>query len=320
MKKPNFFIVGAPRCGTTSLYQYLRAHPEIFMPARKEPHFFGSDLDDPRRPRSRAEYLALFAEARLEKRVGEASTSYLYSRQAAREIKEFAPEARIIVMLRNPVDMMYSFYNQAYNFWGARYGAAEDLADFESALEAEDERKRGSRLPGNLEAVSYTGDERTRSYHFLFYRDLARYAAQLQRYLDCFGRDNVHAIIFDDLQKTPAQVYRETCAFLEVAEDYQPDFRVYNSQQRFRSKTVARLLRLVPVPVLGAGRNILVRFLGRAASAKLLGLMHGPARPRPLESALRGRLQAEFAAEVEQLSALLGRDVTHWCPRGAPGA
>src|SRR5579872_3244504 len=99
IRKPDFFIVGAPRCGTTAMFDYLGKHPEIFGAALKEPHFFGSDIAYPRRP-TLERYLSYFVGANGEKRVGEASTSYLFSKLAAAEIKEFSPSSRIIIMLR----------------------------------------------------------------------------------------------------------------------------------------------------------------------------------------------------------------------------
>src|SRR3979411_724122 len=104
---PDVFIVGAPRCGTTALYTYLKDHPEIFMSPIKEPEFFTDFLGEGRRVRTEAEYLNCFGGVRDEKRIGEASVSYLASRTSARAIKGFSPLAMIIIMLRNPVDVMY---------------------------------------------------------------------------------------------------------------------------------------------------------------------------------------------------------------------
>ena len=128
--RPNFFIVGAPKCGTTALHAYLDAHPEIFMSHYKEPRFFGSDLRQRRRP-TKSQYFSCFARARNEKRVGEASVLYLYSKCAAAEIKEFCPEARIIIMLRDPVEMLHSKHSQSI------FSGNEVINDFEEALEAE---------------------------------------------------------------------------------------------------------------------------------------------------------------------------------------
>src|SRR3954468_1950993 len=113
MPSPSFFIVGAPKCGTTSLNDYLRQHPRIFIPERKELHYFGSDLTflKTQRP-TREEYLAHFAAAQPQQIAGEASVWYLYSQLAAREIHDFCREAKFIIMLRNPVDMMHSLHSQ----------------------------------------------------------------------------------------------------------------------------------------------------------------------------------------------------------------
>jgi len=128
MRKPDFFIVGAPKCGTTALYRFLSQHPEIFLPKVKEVHFFGSDLYLPGYVPDTEKYLRLFANARDETRVGEASVWYLYSKVSAAEIKHFAPEASILIMLRNPVDMIHSLHSQL------QYVGVERIKGFESAF------------------------------------------------------------------------------------------------------------------------------------------------------------------------------------------
>src|SRR5579859_908594 len=132
--RPNFFIVGAPKCGTTALNHYLSAHPEIFM-AKKEMHHFGADLKFGPQffRRDRAEYLAEFAGGQGRKRVGESSVWYLFSREAAAELKAFNPEARVIIMLREPVAMLHSLFHQF------RADGNEPLLVFEEALAAEKE-------------------------------------------------------------------------------------------------------------------------------------------------------------------------------------
>jgi hypothetical protein len=112
VRKPDFFIVGAPRSGTSSMMNYLEEHPDIFMarPPGDEPHFFGTDLSAPWSIADERSYLSLFDDAKDEIRAGEKSVSYLYSKRAAVEIKEFQPSAKIIIMLRNPVDVIYSIH------------------------------------------------------------------------------------------------------------------------------------------------------------------------------------------------------------------
>src|SRR5947207_13310329 len=131
MRRPDFFIVGAPKCGTTAMHQFLAQHPEVFL-APKEVHFFGADLHLENDVQDLSTYLELFADAKNEFRVGEASVWYLYSRHAAKEIKQFSAGSRIIIQLRNPVDMVHSLHSQLL------FSGVEDIQDFESALRAEE--------------------------------------------------------------------------------------------------------------------------------------------------------------------------------------
>ncbi|NJL34400.1 MAG: sulfotransferase domain-containing protein [Chloroflexaceae bacterium] len=133
--KPDFFIVGAPKCGTTAMTDYLNQHPDVFVPVVKEPDFFGSDLTGRRYTTNLHTYLALFEPGRG-KLCGEGSTAYIISKQAAQEIYNFNPEAKIIIMIRNPVDMLYSLHNQVV------YTGDESIHDFALALAAEPNASR----------------------------------------------------------------------------------------------------------------------------------------------------------------------------------
>ncbi len=140
MRKPNLFIVGAPKSGTTSLFHALAQHGAVFACKKKEPLFFGSDFSK-NRCYTEEEYLDLFAAAKEETYLLEATTWYLFSERAAREIFEFNPESKIIIMLRNPVDLLYSLYYQRL------FNGDEDLLTFEAALAAEPFRRMGYRIP-----------------------------------------------------------------------------------------------------------------------------------------------------------------------------
>jgi hypothetical protein len=112
-RRPNFFIIGAPKSGTTSLYEYLEGHPDVFMSPVKEPFYFSPDVSTGARQRylyapDHAAYLELFASAAAEARIGEASTTYMVSHEAPELIGAFAPDALLIAMVRNPVDMVHS--------------------------------------------------------------------------------------------------------------------------------------------------------------------------------------------------------------------
>src|SRR5712692_7209004 len=116
-RRPDFFIVGAPRSGTTALYTYLRQHPDVFLPEKKEPHYFNIDMTSGGAIRNEKDYAALFAGALDETRVGEASVYYLSSACAPFEIKKDCPTAKIIIMLRNPVDVMYALHAHQVVSW-----------------------------------------------------------------------------------------------------------------------------------------------------------------------------------------------------------
>ena len=299
--RPDFFIVGAPKCGTTAMAEYLAAHPDIFM-ARKEMHFFGRDLRFAPHfyRRAEREYLAEFKGWDGQSRIGEASVWYLFSEAAAAEIKAFNPAARIIVMLREPVEMMYSLFQYF------RYDGNEPLATFEAALAAEAQRRAGR-----------GAGRQTYFAPGLVYRETARFARQVARYFDVFGRSQVRVVFYEDMVADPSAVYRDTLEFLEVDSTFSlPQFDRINAGKSVKSRALRAVLNdpatraavlavrpWVPQAVFHALHRV-ERALDRANSS---------VTPAPaLAPELKGRLRHEFAAEVGQLSDLIGRDLTHW--------
>jgi hypothetical protein len=294
---PNFFIVGVPKSGTTSLVQYLVRHPDVFMCDPKEPNYFNSDSYTPHQTRDEAAYLALFALGRGRKRIGEASTHYLYSKVASERIRAFCPQALIVIMLRNPIEMIYSLH--AHRVWGGR----EDIRDFEDALAAEDDRRLGRRLPQN----PYPMED-------LFYREMGKYSLHVRRYFETFGRRQVHVIVFDDFVRDTVTSYRGVCEFLDIVPQTPGAFEVHNPGKHVRSLAVrdflrnsqgyARVLRsFIPVPLRGAIRRV-VMAAGKANTRT--------GRRPTMRLELRRRLEAEFSSDVAALSELLQRDLTHW--------
>lgn len=293
MLRPDFFVVGAPRCGTTFMYEYLRQHPQVFMPDRKEPHFFSTDLDSGSYldslsfMRDETEYLQLFRPARTGQRVGEASTWYLYSAEAASNIARFSPQASILILLRDPVEMLYSLHGQRV------FGGSENLG-FAEALVAEDERRRGLRIP-----------PRARNIKGLFYRDVGRYAGQVERYLSLFGPAQVKVLIFEEFRADPASAYRETLEFLGVDPTFSPDLRVVNASASRRSWRLQQML-LSPIMV-RLGRAVIPAIL-RPSVGPLIDRLNSRSRVRePLDLELRARLGAELRSDVVRLGQLLGR-------------
>jgi hypothetical protein len=295
VKRPDFFIVGAFKAGTTALYEYLRAHPQIFMSVPKEPMYFGADLTPRYRRMTQDEYLALFRDAREDQRAGEASPWYLYSTSAPAEIRDFEPAARAIIMLRNPVDVMYSQHSQLV------FNQREDLADFGAALDAEADRLAGRRIP--RDAIRPEA---------LFYRKSVRFPEQVQRYLDVFGRERVHFIVFDDLVADAAGVYRSTLEFLGVDPAFPLDPTVYNPNRTARSGRMQRAIFAPPPALRGLfGRLRRIPLLHRVRDA-LVSANSRPAQRQKMDPALRATLAAEFAPQVTELGEIIGRDLSAW--------
>jgi len=287
-RRPDLFIVGAPKCATTSLQRYLQAHPEVFMSTPKEPQFFASDRlvgAGMRYPDDLDAYLSLFAEAGDAKRVGEASTVYLESSQAATRIAQFQPDARIVIMIRDPVDMIHSLYEMR-----VRHGI-EPKATFEEALA--DERTR----PG----FGMVGDQSS-----VHYRDRARYGAMIPAWFETFGRDSVHVIVTEDLGREPRKTYRRVLEFLDVDTSHEPVFERANSGQTVRSVRLARVLAQAP-------RRRVRRSALDALTIPALRILRQankvPGTREPMSEELRLRLQEEFADDVAHVSELLGRDL-----------
>ena len=296
IKRPNFFIVGAPKCGTTSMYFYLKQHPEVFMSIPKEPLHFCKDLTNHKlRTRDLMEYLSFFEGSSDYKRVGEASTWYLYSRVAAREINSFSPGAKIIIMLRNIPEAMYSLHSQ-YLFLGN-----ETEHDFARALELVPERREGRHVP----EAAYFPDG-------LLYPDVYRYTDQIRRYFQEFGRENVLVVTLDEMKEDVEAVYCRILDFLELDYANRIDFKKYNSNGRFKSKFVQELIQKVSGETKQNIRDLVpVRPCMEAWRSIEPAVVETFSRPS-LSGQLRQQLNQQMKPEVERLSNLLDRDFSHW--------
>jgi len=295
MNKPDFFIVGAPKTGTTALYSYLKEHPEIFMPEIKELHYFGSDLRFNTTRRSEEDYLSHFISVKNEKRIGEASVRYLSSKKAAVEIKAWSPLARIIIMLRNPVDTIHSLHSQTL------YNGNENIQELEAALDAERYRKLGIGIPQTAFLIDS-----------LFYRETVRYSEQVERYFKVFGRDKVRVIIFDDFINNTTEVYRETLRFLNVEETFQQDFPIINSNKIIRNNLLRDFLRYPPAGIQRFGRTFIPPVFRQQFKKKIMRLNTKHVERAPMNNALKHKLRNELRPEIEKLSKLLDRDLTSW--------
>jgi hypothetical protein len=285
------------------MYRYLSRHPEIYFSDRKEMHLFGTDLRFGSQfyRRNLDDYLAEYASRNGELRAGEASVWYLFSKTAAAEIKRFNPDASIVIMLREPAEMLYSLYHMF------RYDRNEHLPTFESALESEAARSAGELI--------------TRQTYFaqgLVYREVARYAEQVQRYFEIFGRDRVHVIIYDDFAANTLGTYCETLEFLGVDSlRVETEFDVINGNRVVKSSVLNglvndALVRMASVairPLLPDGWFIKLRGIRE----KLMRANLKFERRQPMNPETKSRLNREFHPEIERLSELLHRDLSHWC-------
>ncbi len=296
MTMPNFFIVGAQRAGTTSLYQYLNQHPQVYMSPRKEPHFFEGMHSEFRRPgrrsvpvRDLAEYQALFAGASGEKAIGEASASYLFSPRAPGLIKSSVPDAKIIAILRNPADRAYS------NFVYCVQVGREPLGSFAEGLQAEEERTRDKWGP------------------LWYYKQKGFYYAQVKRYFDTFGRDQVGVWFYEDLRNDTFGIIGEVFRFLGIDESFVPD-----ATSEYNPSGIPRVGRLYTgVRKLTARNPALVE---RVLPARLRGYVKRRifVKPPPFPPEVRRQLTDSYREDILRLQELIGRDLSAWLedPRG----
>jgi hypothetical protein len=305
---PDFFVVGHPKCGTTALHQMLKAHPEIYLPDRKEPWFLAEELHErtpPRpegTPRTLSEYAAWFSGARPGQAVGDATAFYLWSRTAAANIARVNPDARIIAILREPASFLHSLHLQQLETY------VEVETDLGRAMELERERSEGRSVP------RYTYFPQ-----MLLYSEFVRYVEQLERYRAVFAPEQIKVVIYDDFRSDNERTVREVRSFLGVDEAGPVVALEANPTVRPRSQALNEL-----VHALGVGRGPLSRALKqsikaitpaaarrRAFHAVRRKAVFAPARP-PDEAVMR-RLRLRYRDEVVATSEYLGRDlVTLW--------
>ena len=300
-RRPNLFLVGAQKSGTTTLAVMLRQHPEVFMSTPKEPGYlaFGeagyTGLDGYGRlahaaswvVRSEADYLDLFRDADGRQNVlGEASTWYLSESGCAERLRDYSPEARIVMILRQPAERAYSAWSHA------RRDGEEPCERFADALDAEAIRNNPS--------------------HLLRYREMGHYARYLRHYLEVFGRERVLVLFYEDLRDHPERLWRQCCDFLGIQAIPAPTAHRQNRSGMPRSRLLHKVLRAE-----GFKRAIKALLpLGFTAWVKgqvdAVNLQKLP----PMDAGDKARLTAEFAEEIRELEALTGRDLRHWLAAG----
>ena len=298
MRTPNFFLVGAPRCGTTAIYRWLREHPQVYLPGVKECHYFATDFGSFRSVQSHQQYLRLFETASTKHTaVGEASVLYLVSEVAIDNILRFNSQAKIVVAVRNPIDLVHSWHEQLL------VTMQEDEPDFDLAWVKQDERAKGRLIPATCKIPQA-----------LQYASIGRLATQVQRLLERIDRDQIHFIVYDDLAEQPSATCAKLLAAIGVTSSCLAQIERVNQNTAIRSMflqkhwqhngTVVALRRWTRA-WLGDTRAWWLRdaIMPRLAVCR--------ARP-PLSPVSRQMLVEAFRPEIDQLSDLLRRDLRHW--------
>ena len=275
---PNFFILGAPKCGTTSLARWLVEHPELFLSPVKEPHYFSTDLAN-RSVKSPRQYECLFDGVKdAHRAVGEASTWYLYSKEAVPNVEREYPNARYIVMTRDPVEMAHSLYHHN------RRVLHEDQPTFEDAWALQSERADGHAIPKTCTEPS-----------FLQYRDVCSLGSILERLYGTVSKERVLHISLERMQIDPGNEYQRVLRFLTVDDDGRTEFPPANEARGHCSRVLQRLIRLGgrTRQAVGINRGIgLARFNDK------------PAYKEALSHGFRAKLEETFAEERDNLQNL----------------
>lgn len=298
---PNFLIVGAGKCGTTSLYYYLKQHPEIYMGPVKEPHFLiCNSLEFPHRGvgdgffdtslivKDFREYKRLFSGIKNETRIGEASTGYLYYYETAiPQIKRILGGVRIIMVLRNPIDRAYSAYLHA-----SRDG--RESLSFEDGLRQEEKRIKSNWIP------------------LWHYTSCGFYYKQVQAYLENFSQ--VKVCLFDDLKEDTMGLLKDVYNFLDVDSTFVPNNlgKVYNVSGIPKYRIIHDLF-TKPNPVKFMSKMILRVLVGEERKIAIGENIKGYFLRKPkMRAETRKYLIQIYREDILVLQDLINRDLSHW--------
>lgn len=277
---PDFYVVGAPKAATTSLYHYLSQHPGIYVPEIKEPHFFSCPEVKETYYKvvfveEEYKYLSLYSNKMHGQKAGDFSPSYLFSKKAASRIHYHRPDAQIIAVLRNPVDRAISHY-----LMDVRDGY-QDIPLFE--------------------VIS------SPSKYALFYREYVGnglYASQLERYLSLFDGNNVKVILYDDLMKGVGGVLKGILNFLNLSDDFEFDLTSsYNSYRMFRSPFLKKI-------TMSNNLGLVKRLIPSSVKKKMFSVF--TTRDKPSFEAERKVLVDIFSDDILRLETIIGRDLSTW--------
>lgn len=298
---PNFHILGAPKSGTSAMCAYLDDHPSVFMSDPKETMFWASDYPGIQKQmpglKTMDDYLRLFSKSTDEHSiVGEATTYYLMSSVAVQRILEFNPDSRFLVMLRNPIDFAPAFHNEK------RFDRIEDVADFDTAWDLQQERAAGRRIPASCCQPE-----------FLQYGNVGAFGSQVTQLQKLVASDKLKIILFDDFAANTRATYVEVLDFLGVPDDGRTEFPRVNERKAPRYQSLNALyhtnnhfLRFIVHGVRSRAKHIApLRKLWKSVESK-------PREKTKISEQTRLKLAAFFEDEIRLLSDALGRNLDHW--------
>ena len=309
------FIVGAPRCGTTTLASFLQQHPDVCFSAVKEPHYFSlhdlSGLDDEAlRKRVGEEYLARFFDDCGDKEVmAEGSVTYLYMPEKMEPILRLWPDARFVIALRDPLSMLPSLHARLL------VTGDENITDFTRAWGKVEDRAQGRSIPRS--AI----DPR-----FLRYDQAGMLGSRVEQFFDAVGRERCEVVLFDDLVADPNGTYDRLCSFLHLKPWPATDLTAQRVHKSFRFGWLQRLLKRPPKAVrtilagekfrqrekrLDAGEGPVIEAIFKVRK-RLLDWNKVPAKRQPIDPRVRAEIIERLRDEVILLSKLIDRDLSHW--------
>ena len=284
----DFFIVGAPKAGTTSLYHYLKEHPQIEMSSQKEPDYFSDTAIQEQglyynknRIDTEEKYNRLFNTQKKDVIFGEGSVSYLFYPNVAQDIKAYNPIAKIIIMLRNPIDRAFSHYLMDY-----RLGLVSD--SFEDIIHKKSKHKNAH----------------------LFYQQyikVGEYATQLKRYFDIFDKENILLVDYEDFKSDVTGTVNSVYSFLNVSTEFSADVnKQYNTFTMPKDKLIRFLYSFVVI------RNTLsFIFPKNIMKAVRLILFSKDKKPKLLEET-KTQLKHYFSNDVRLLDSIIDKDYSKW--------
>lgn len=300
MTLPNFLFIGTGKAGSTSLYYYLKQHPDVFMSPVKETNFFSYEggrphFSGPGDSESTAhrktittfeDYQKNFSGATTEKAIGEVSPSYLYIPEASQRIKKYVPEAKMIAILRNPVDRAYSA------FAGYIKSGREPLSDFSQAIAEEPSRIQKSWAP---------------SWHYI---ENGFYHVQLKRYFDIFDRSQFKIYLFEDWKKSTTALVQDVFKFIGVEGSFMPDMSTnFNPSGKPKNRALYNLLSY-PNPVKRFLKPLLPAAFRKNVYSNLQSF--NLEKLPPMSSELRYQLIQTYREDILKLQDLIDRDLSSW--------